>query len=168
MSHEIRTFIGELRLLLPCPQDLLIFFLTFVRESTTLEIKGEQMKTVTQIKREKEKMEQRLYDAALALIEDRARKILVAHPSLDEFVMAMGGWLFSKKNSDDNISDVYGERIPAYARAFCGMMDEFDDMELKVTGEPMRFTAQGPVVRMWGICDGLDGKAVAAKYLEVA
>ncbi len=122
------------------------------------------MKTVLQIKREKEHFELGMYDDALALIETRARKILVSHPNLDEFVMAMGGWLFTKKNSHDDISTVYRERIPAYARTFAEMMDEFDDMELKVTGEPMRFTAQGPVVRMWGVCDGLDGAAVAAKF----
>ena len=47
------------------------------------------------------------------------------------------------------------------------MMDEFDDLELKVTGEPMRFTAQGPIVREWGVCDGLNGAAVAEKYGQV-
>lgn len=45
-------------------------------------------------------------------------------------------------------------------------MDEFSDMELKVTGEPMRFTATGPVVKMWGVTNGLDGAAVAQKYLS--
>jgi hypothetical protein len=123
------------------------------------------MATLTQIKREKERTEIRLYEMALTLIETRARKILAAHSSLDEFVMGMGGWLFTKKDSEDSISDVYRERIPAYTKSFLEMMDEFNDIELKVTGEPMRFTATGPVVRMWGVCDGLDGAAVAQKYL---
>jgi hypothetical protein len=34
------VLLWELRLLLPCPQDFLIFFLTSVWESTTLEIRG--------------------------------------------------------------------------------------------------------------------------------
>lgn len=123
------------------------------------------MTTLAQIKREKERTDIRLYEMALTLIETRARKILAAHSNLDEFVMGMGGWLFTKKDSEDNISDVYRERIPAYAKPFLEMMDEFNDIELKVTGEPMRFTATGAVVKMWGGTDGLDGAAVAEKYL---
>ena len=120
--------------------------------------------TLGQIKRERMRSEARLYAMALALIETRARKILVGHPSLDEFVMAMGGWLFTRKNSQDDISTVYRECIPGYAMPFTRMMDEFDDLELKVTGEPMRFTATGPVVQEWGGTDGLDGSGVARKY----
>lgn len=101
---------------------------------------------------------------ALALIESKARKILSENPVLDEFVMAMGGWLFTRKYGRDDISTVYRERIPSYAMPFTRMMDEFDALELKVTGEPMRFTATGPVVREWGATDLMDGAAVAAKY----
>lgn len=122
------------------------------------------MRTLAQIKREKERMDEHLYAAALVLIETWARKLLAAHPNLDEFVMAMGGWLFSRRGSDAYISDVYEEWIPAYAKSFKRMMDEFSNLELKVTGEPMRFTARGPVVRMWGVCDELDGDAVAKRY----
>jgi len=123
--------------------------------------------TVAAIKREKERTDIRLYDMALALIEQRARAILTAHPNLDEFVMGMGAWIFTKRNSEDDISTVYREFIPAYAMPFTRMMDEFDDLELKVTGEPMRFTAKGPVVRMWGGTDGCEnGEAVAAMYGE--
>lgn len=122
--------------------------------------------TMAQIKREKERTDAHLYETAFILIETRARKILVAHPSLDEFVMAMGGWLFTRHGSDDNISDIELSHIPGYVRSFANMMDEFSDMELKVTGEPMRFTATGPVVKMWGVTNGLDGAAVAQKYLS--
>ncbi len=62
------------------------------------------------------------------------------------------------------LSPVYREYIPTYAMPFTRMMDEFDDMELKITGEPIRFTAQGPIVREWGGTDGLDGEAVAEEY----
>lgn len=120
--------------------------------------------TVAAIKREKEQTENRLYRMASRLIETRARKILSAHPSLDEFIMGMGAWMFTRRDSQDDISTVYREYIPAYAESFTRMMDEFDDMELKVTGEPMRFTARGSKVTDWGGTDGLDGEGVAAKY----
>jgi len=120
--------------------------------------------TLAQIKRERMHSETRLYAMALALIENKARKILLAHAALDEFVMAMGGWVFTGKGHAGDISTVYREHIPAYAKSFTRMMDEFDELELKVTGEPMRFTATGPKVAMWGITDGLDGDAVARKY----
>jgi len=124
--------------------------------------------TVAAIKREKERTDIRLYDMALTLIERRARAILAAHANLDEFVMGMGTWIFTKRDSEDDISTVYREYIPAYAMPFTRMMDEFDDLELKVTGESMRFTAGGPVVREWGGTDGLDGEGVAEKYGQAA
>lgn len=127
-----------------------------------------RLATLAEIKRERERTETRLYEMALSLIERQARKILVAHPSLDEFVMAMGGWLFTRRDIQDDISTVYREYIPAYAMPFTRMMDEFDRLELKVTGEPMRFTARGPIVREWGGTDGLNGVAVAVKYGRIA
>jgi len=124
-----------------------------------------KLTTITAIKHEKERTDKRLYTAALHLIETRARAILAAHSNLDEFVMAMGGWIFTRKqNKADHISTVYREHIPAYLKSFTRMMDEFDRMKLKVTGEPMRFTAHGPKVTDWGGTDGLDGAGVAAKY----
>lgn len=120
--------------------------------------------TVARIKHEKERTDARLYRMALRLIETRARKILIAHPALDEFIMGMGAWMFTRKDSQDDISTVYREYIPRYAESFTRMMDTFDRLELKVTGEPMRFTARGPKVTDWGVCDDLDGKGVAAKY----
>lgn len=123
-----------------------------------------QLATLAQIKRERMQSEDRLYTMALDLIKNKARKILLDHPSLDEFVMAMGGWVFTRKGSRDEISTVYREYIPAYAMLFTRMMDDFDKLELKVTGEAMRFTATGPVVTSWGVTDGLDGAGVARKY----
>jgi hypothetical protein len=122
------------------------------------------MTNLAAIKREKEATDEKLYSMALSLIEKRARAILAAHPTLDEFVMGMGGWLFTKRNGDDYISTVYREYIPSYAKSFTEMMDEFDDLELKVTGESMRFTADGPIVREWGCTDGLDGKGIVERY----
>ena len=116
--------------------------------------------TLAQIKQEKERTDERLYREASLLIEGKARKILAAHTNLDEFVMAMGGWLFTKKSGKEYISTVYREDVPYYVRAFMRMMDEFDDMELKVTGESMRFTAAGPIVTTWGCTEGLNAAAI--------
>ena len=120
-----------------------------------------RLPTLAQIRSERMRTEERLYAMSADLIEAKARGILRSHPTLDEFVMGMGAWLFTRKDSADDISTVFRERIPAYARPFERMMDEFDRLELKITGEPMRFTAEGPVVREWGATDGMDGNTVA-------
>jgi hypothetical protein len=122
------------------------------------------MKTLQEIKHERMAFEERSYADALELIQSKARKILIAHNDLDEFVMGMGSWLFTRKKDGADISTVYREDIPTFALPFCRMMDEFDDLEMKVTGESMRFTATGPVVYSWGACDLLDGAGVAGKY----
>lgn len=120
--------------------------------------------TLGQIKGLHRRMEERIYAQAFTLIERKARAILRNHPDLDEYVMAMGGWFFTGKDRSHDISTSSRDYIPWYARPFERMMDAFEEMELKVTGEPMRFTANGPVVSDWGACDGMNGKAVAAKY----
>lgn len=119
------------------------------------------IRTVADIKRAKERSEALLYDTALTLIENRARGILTAHENLDEFIMGMGAWFFTT-HDDRHIGD--HDSTPGYMLSFERMMDEFHRMELKVTGESMRFTANGPVVREWGATDLLDGVGVAKKY----
>ena len=108
--------------------------------------------TLGRIKHEVQRFEDHIYGIALKLVESRARKLLAAHPNLDEFVMGMGGWMFTRKGIDnhDNISLVFRDRIPHYASSFTRLMGEFDILQLKITGEPMRFTSDGPVVRSWG------------------
>jgi hypothetical protein len=123
-----------------------------------------RLATLAQIKRQLMQSETRLYAMSLDLIENKARKLLLDHPCLDEYVMAMGGWLFTRKGRTDDISTAYRECIPAYAMSFTRMMDDFDTVELKVTGEAMRFTATGPIVTSWGGTNGLDGAGVARKY----
>lgn len=96
---------------------------------------------------------------ALEYVEQEARKILVEHPELNEFVMAMGAWFFTWKTGATDqhgivieewmshvISDGQVEFIDTSDLA--DFMCEWDSV-LKLTGEPMRFTAQGPVVRNW-------------------
>lgn len=64
--------------------------------------------------------------------------------------MAMGIWTFTlqKADAEDEHPTVYDEpRYIANSRLarFINKWDEY----LKITGEPMRFTADGPVVREW-------------------
>jgi hypothetical protein len=93
-------------------------------------------------------------DKAAVFVEEQARAILRKHPSLHEFTMAMGTWFFTVKRSKDR-SLLPGEHAvlhdpPSYIKnsrlaSFILKWDEY----LKITGEPMRFTADGPVVRDW-------------------
>jgi hypothetical protein len=96
-------------------------------------------------------------EAAL-FVEEHARLILQRHPCLHEFVMAMGTWFFTKKKSHSR-SLVPGEHemvhptdydAPKYIAKgkLARFINEWDEY-LKITGEPMRFTADGPVVREW-------------------
>lgn len=81
-------------------------------------------------------------DIAMQLIEQRARRILVTHPNLDEFIMGMGSWFFTRKGGEI-IVDPLG-----YMKPISDIIDEWDAY-LKLTGEPMRFTAEGETVTDW-------------------
>ena len=101
---------------------------------------------------------QKACNAALALIEERARAIMRKNPDIDHFTMAMGSWFFWGK--DDRQVEVYDEHYHAtgtivftytakeWAKPLCDVFEEWDE-HLKLTGVPMRFTADGPVVRDW-------------------
>ena len=80
---------------------------------------------------------------ALSEVERLARQILANHSNLHEFVMGMGGAIFITKD-DDNL----GTEDRAYMKPLNDLLMEWDDY-LKLTGEPMRFTVDGPIVREW-------------------
>jgi hypothetical protein len=96
---------------------------------------------------------------ASEFVEQEARKILVEHPELDEFVMAMGTWFFKWKiGATDNQGIVIEEwmdqnvqegSVPFIKESVLAEFIANWDEYLKITGEPMRFTATGPVVRNW-------------------
>lgn len=85
---------------------------------------------------------QAAYDTALELIEKRARVILRKHRNLTEFLSAMGAWFFIDKNGDTFTEFEYMKPV-------ADIYDEWDEY-LKLSGEPMRFTADGPIIRDWG------------------
>lgn len=89
-----------------------------------------------------EKLYLQACETALQLIEQRARRILVQHPNLDEFVMCMGSWFFTRKNGENTLEPL------GYMKPLADIFDEWDNL-LKLTGTPMRFTATGKTVTDW-------------------
>lgn len=93
-------------------------------------------------------------------VERLARKALREKPELEEFIMAMGTAFFSykevpepPKGCSDEVWDAYSKtkELPR-TEEVCTELDEFimeNDSTLKLTGEPMRFTANGPKVTEW-------------------
>lgn len=82
---------------------------------------------------------------ALHELERRARVAMRRDPSAVEFVMGMGAVFFRMKNGKD--AD-YTTSRPALRPVF-DLLAEWDDY-LHLTGTPMRFTADGPVIKEWG------------------
>jgi hypothetical protein len=79
----------------------------------------------------------------LFLVEKYAREGLRDNPDLKEFVMAMGAAFFTGGEDDDEHADVQDVSSDLWE-----LILDWDDA-LKLTGEPMRFTADGPVRREW-------------------
>lgn len=93
---------------------------------------------------------------ALKIVEQKARKILAQHPNLDEFIMGMGGWFFTTKRGDriaidysinthTNTCKYEGFKYLLPLEKFLMKYDEY----LKLTGNPMRFTAKGKKITDW-------------------
>ena len=98
--------------------------------------------------RDIEKQFMKASDMASEFVETEARRILREHPALHEFVMAMGIWSFTTREGESYMPGFY--TTPKYIKnsrlaKFIFQWDEY----LKITGEPMRFTADGPTIRNW-------------------
>ncbi len=74
-----------------------------------------------------------------------ARKFLLSHPDYDEFVCCMGSCFFTHIRTERN--DRLDE-IRRGARNLTNLMNQWDDY-LKLTGEGVRFTARGRIIRRW-------------------
>jgi len=90
-----------------------------------------------------------LFNEAVDIIEEKARKILADHDNLDEFIMGMGGCFFTTKQDADPLREVFN--IDPCERAYMKSLSDFLDYakRFKVTGHPMRFTATGTKRTMW-------------------
>lgn len=101
------------------------------------------------------------YDIAVSLalkeVEKESRKILCKHPQYKEFVMAMGSCFFTtaeKGETVDLLRQVYRNGGYSYEltyKYFGQLQKIFDEWTpyLKLTGEPMRFTATGKMIKNW-------------------
>lgn len=96
---------------------------------------------------------------ALNVIEYKARAILKRNPRLKEFLMAMGTWYFINQKNEVVSPEIehlemrdreihYSYVIKPWAMPVARIIDAYNS-QLKLTGEPIRFTADGPVVRDW-------------------
>lgn len=92
---------------------------------------------------------QKHYDEAYSLVraevERRARKILKAHPNLTEFSMSMGSWCFWDKDGNSVDGNYSGQK---YVKPIADLLGEWDDF-MKLTGDPMRITADGELIESW-------------------
>lgn len=95
-----------------------------------------------------DRYEQRAIAEALLILEARVRKVLIAHPNLDSFVMAMGSAFFNRKNGDTFSVSHPNQDTPGYVKSVVSFLDEFND-RLHLTGEPMKLTARGPKLTDW-------------------
>lgn len=86
----------------------------------------------------------RSVNLALAEVERRARKLLNDHQNLDEFIMGMGIASFTVKGSEWSVDDTDLK----YLKPVLDFIRDWDEY-LKLTGEPVRFTATGPRITSW-------------------
>lgn len=100
---------------------------------------------------------QKAVDMALWEVEMMARDILEQHKNLKYFVMAMGTYYFVDKK--ENIIDTTEEYMTANyhyrwrdSKPYFANLNEFIgkwDSVLKLTGNPMKFTATGEIITDW-------------------
>ncbi|GEM_PF-2325358 len=98
---------------------------------------------------------------ACEIVEKMARQILSEQKQLGEFVMAMGTYFFtykSKKRKGETLDpyvtlmnssfNYYLTETEPFFKPLSDFISEWDPV-LKITGEPMRFTAKGEKVTDW-------------------
>jgi hypothetical protein len=102
----------------------------------------EETMNITQLKVKRRELEL----LVIGEIERRARKILREHHTLDEFIMGMGTAFFCYKERQF-ASGLTTCDDRKYMQPVLELIQEFDD--LKITGHPMRFTADGETIRDW-------------------
>jgi hypothetical protein len=83
-------------------------------------------------------------EMAMAEVERLARQVLERCPTLDEFVMGMGMVIFTLK---DGGGSLYVFEVKA-AKKLNDFLDQWDPI-LKLTGTPVRLTAEGKACSGW-------------------
>lgn len=85
---------------------------------------------------------------SMRIVECEARKILRDHNNLDEFIMGMGVWFFTEKRVGQDSVILNNHYKYILSSALAEFIFEWDQ-HLKITGEAIRFTAYGEIVRNW-------------------
>lgn len=115
-------------------------------------------KDINEKSKELDRLTNELSDLVVARVEQIARRILQTHPNLNEFVMCMGTYFFTDKKTNDVIStyqeqmnsnyNYYQEDTYGYFASLNRFIEKYDKT-LKITGNPMRFTATGKTIKNW-------------------
>lgn len=97
-----------------------------------------------------DKIEGQAIERALALVEQRARKILQEQPLFEEFVMGMGHWFFITAQEEivDWNEEYMCEKVKTVLLPVYQVISQYDD-RLKLTGYSMRFTAISEICYKW-------------------
>ena len=85
---------------------------------------------------------------AIEYVQQEALKILQQHIDLDEFVMAMGTWLFTQKNVNKYSKSTVIYDRPEYMKSLEKFISEWDRV-FYLTGESMRFNSSGIITTDW-------------------
>lgn len=88
------------------------------------------------------------WEILLAHIESEARSIMRKHRNLTEYVQGMGTWFFVDARREKYGQECVDESDLAYLYSFWKIFDDYDEA-FHITGWPMRFTADGPVINNW-------------------
>lgn len=91
-----------------------------------------------------------LFKEGISAIEIMAREALAEYPEFHEFIMAGGNVQFTRYNDEISVGFYDDDEIEQYPliKQLYDFIGEWDHY-LHFTGWPMRFTANGNVVRNW-------------------
>ncbi len=99
------------------------------------------MKTIDKLIKESETLMDKVYSIALLEVERIARAEMKKHPKeIDEFIMAMGSYFFCYKNEISH--SFQSEELDNYILKCI-------KRELKLTGCPIGFIKNGPLITDW-------------------
>lgn len=107
------------------------------------------MKTIDELLKELNEHEAQVYEIIIAKVEKLARVVLANNRGVKEFCMAMGMFSIIRTNKDkyDYLDEDEFERLKG-GKELYDFITEHDE-RFKITGDPMRFIKNGPVITDW-------------------
>lgn len=113
--------------------------------------------SINKLLKEADKLEFAALDMAICKVESMARSILKRKPHLKEFVMGMGTYFFTDNKGKivfttserlNSSYNYYSVDATKYFNPLNNFIGEYNS-RLKITGYPMRFTANGKKITNW-------------------